>query len=367
MINTLDSRALNTSLDDTRHPFGGGQIGVAVDSSTRVTDTAVADFLLPNNRIGDSRPNNDANDTNDNGENGESLTRKLAGQTNQDSDVENHIDNYVAIKPQKTVARLETLYVLWHKHSWLTLIVAVLALVLGAISFAKTRPARPVGMQTTNLDAYEQQALAEVLDKLGKKRPFDTNLDEVYQAVNALSWVDDVNVARDWERGIMVSVIPKKPVASFGSERMLDAKGEVFYPANPNVLGDKNLAMLHSDDAYAYAAMRRMYQINEWFEPLGLMASDVILTSRQTWLIRFDNGMRVTVDHEGTDQKLYALSQNLKNPALIERLDGIDAVDLRYKNGFAIAWQDQEHADSPMNASRITDRVSDVNQPLGGI
>ena len=56
-----------------------------------------------------------------------------------------------------------------------------------------------------------------------------------------------------------------------------------------------------------------------------------------TWLIRFDNGLRVIVDNENTAQKLLNLSQLLGNQ-LKNRRDDIQSVDLRYKNGFTIAW-----------------------------
>ena len=56
-----------------------------------------------------------------------------------------------------------------------------------------------------------------------------------------------------------------------------------------------------------------------------------------TWLIRFDNGLRVIVDNENTAQKLLNLSQLLGNQ-LSGRRDEMQSVDLRYKNGFTIAW-----------------------------
>ena len=56
-----------------------------------------------------------------------------------------------------------------------------------------------------------------------------------------------------------------------------------------------------------------------------------------TWLIRFDNGLRIIVDNENTAQKLLNLSQLIGNQ-LENRRAEIQSVDLRYKNGFTIAW-----------------------------
>ena len=67
---------------------------------------------------------------------------------------------------------------------------------------------------------------------------------------------------------------------------------------------------------------------------------DLVLTPRQTWIVRFDNGMRIIVDHENTEQKLYNLALQLQS-SLASDFPKIDSVDLRYKNGFAIAWRTQ--------------------------
>ena len=36
---------------------------------------------------------------------------------------------------------------------------------------------------------------------------------------------------RDWNNGVVVSVIARKPIANFGSDRLLDADGVVYEPA----------------------------------------------------------------------------------------------------------------------------------------
>ena len=67
-----------------------------------------------------------------------------------------------------------------------------------------------------------------------------------------------------------------------------------------------------------------------------------------TWLIRFDNGLRVIVDNEGTAQKLLNLSQLLGNQ-LSARRDNIQSIDLRYKNGFTIAWDIKDPSVDALN------------------
>ena len=117
----------------------------------------------------------------------------------------------------------------------------------------------------------------------------------------------------------------------------MDAKGAVFVPADSKDLTQERFATLQGEITQAPVIMQQMQQVNDWYAPLGMQVEDIILSPRMTWLIRFDNGLRVIVDNENTAQKLLSLSQLLGNQ-LSERRGEIQSVDLRYKNGFTIAW-----------------------------
>lgn len=216
----------------------------------------------------------------------------------------------------------------------------LLSLLFGlVVYFIQKTPSYNIYVDGANLDDYEYAAVQKVVQDLGQVQFYQADILNIYQALEKLSWVDGVSVYRDWHTGVVVLVTPKKAVANFGSDKFLDAKGRVFYPANKQQLNDKNLVTLHSDVAHAKEVMQKMYQLNDWYAPLGLVAKDVILTPRETWLIRFDNGMRVTVDYENTDQKLYMLSQTLQDEVFAQKRTQIASVDLRYKNGFAVSWK----------------------------
>ena len=134
--------------------------------------------------------------------------------------------------------------------------------------------------------------------------------------------------------------MPRKPIANFGSQDLLDANGVVFKPANTSELMNEDLVTVHGSVAHVNAIMHKMRYVNERFAPLGLTVNDLILTSRNTWIFRFHIGLRVVVDDENTEQKLYHLAVVLKE-RFANRIHEMQSVDLRYKNGFSIAWQDK--------------------------
>ncbi|WP_372830093.1 cell division protein FtsQ/DivIB [Psychrobacter maritimus] len=212
----------------------------------------------------------------------------------------------------------------------------VLILIMGGKALRDAPPAA-IHVDNRDLTFAQYQALQHVMSQQSVSSFFTSDLQALRDITTSLAWVDQVSVSRDWQRGIVVKALPKQPVANFGTERLVDAKGAVFVPADSRDLTQERFATLQGDMAQAPVIMQQMQQVNDWYAPLGMQVEDIILSPRMTWLIRFDNGQRVIVDNENTAQKLLNLSQLLGNQ-LSSRRDEIQSVDLRYKNGFTIAW-----------------------------
>lgn len=219
------------------------------------------------------------------------------------------------------------------------LTIGILMLVgIFTINSIKNKPAEPIVIDEQNLSTLEVQALQTVLSPLGQVQFFSADLSHIREEVAKLSWVENVEVSRDWYRGVKVSVIPRKAVANFGSKQMVDANGKVFTPVDSTALRNPNLITLYGDEADARSIMVQTYRINNSFMPLGMHVTDLSVTARQTWMIRFNNDLRVIVDREQTEQKLYELPKTLVQHYK-DKINQIQSVDLRYKNGFVIAWK----------------------------
>lgn len=194
----------------------------------------------------------------------------------------------------------------------------------------------PIYVERSSLTDDEFSEIYKVTQSLGAKQFYSADLDEIANAVNKISWVGAINIHRDWHKGVVVSVMPRVAIANFGSEYLLDVSGSPFVPANKNELNNPNLVKLYSEPGDTKEVMHKTKLLNSWFAPLQIFVTDIVLTSRQTWLIKFNSGLRVVVDYERVDEKLLRLSDILKQRELNIDLKNISAVDLRYKNGFVI-------------------------------
>lgn len=220
------------------------------------------------------------------------------------------------------------------------LVVFLVGFLTIGINRTQNKPAEDIVIDDSNLSPAEVQVLASTLSSVGKVQFFSADLEQIHDEVTKLSWVESADVSRDWYRGVMVSVTPRKAIANFGSRQMIDASGQVFVPVDRTQLMNTHLVTLYGDEAEAADIMTQMNHINTWFEPLGISVKELSLTPRQTWIIGFNSGLRVIVDGENTEQKLYGLPKTLFWHYK-DKLNQIQSVDLRYKNGFVIAWKSQ--------------------------
>lgn len=224
------------------------------------------------------------------------------------------------------------------RHLFMVLVLGLLVLIL-LMGGKALRDAPPAAIHVSNqgLTVTQYRSLSQVMNQQKVSSFFTSDLQALRDIATGLAWVDQVSVSRDWQRGIVVTALPKQAIANFGTERLVDAKGAVFVPADSKDLAQEGFATLQGEISQAPVIMQQMQQVNDWYAPLGIQVEDIILSPRMTWLIRFDNGLRVIVDNENTAQKLLNLSQLLANQ-LSDRRDEIQSVDLRYKNGFTISW-----------------------------
>ena len=215
--------------------------------------------------------------------------------------------------------------------------VVLLLLILAAlaINVFNKLPNAAISLQHKGLNTQQTLQLQQLLGEKADTNLLKADLQSYLAKLETVDWVGQADVRRDWQQGIVVNVVPRQAVAKFGSERLVDANGTVFKPADSNDLNNASLMQLQGDSQNAVVMMQQIKQVSDWFMPLGMKIEEVIVTPRMAWLFRFDNGLRVLVDNDNTSEKLYRLSIMLQNQ-LKPQLETLQTVDLRYKNGMAI-------------------------------
>ncbi len=79
-------------------------------------------------------------------------------------------------------------------------------------------------------------------------------------------------------------------------------------------------------------------KINQLLEPVHVKIARLELTPYQSWIMTFDNGMKVNIGYKDV---LTRIEHFVKvYPKIVgKRASDVEYVDLRYQNGLAVRWK----------------------------
>lgn len=168
------------------------------------------------------------------------------------------------------------------------------------------------------------------------------DLDGVRQQLLQRPWVFDVTVSRRWPDEIVIKVEEQKAIARWGDDAFLNFRGELFRPW-PTTRGDENLKKLPFLDGPDNSAEKVMHHFSELNEVLGeyqMQLASLVLNSRNNWVAQLQNDIAIVLGDGEVMEKmrrlLFAYEQGLA-----ANFEQIKRIDMRYSNGFAVAWRNQ--------------------------
>ncbi|QWD64226.1 cell division protein FtsQ/DivIB [Polynucleobacter sp. MWH-UH2A] len=174
---------------------------------------------------------------------------------------------------------------------------------------------------------------------------FSVRLEDVKRGFESMPWVRHANVRRVWPNGLIVSIEEQQAFGTWGgpeSSILINKYGELFAGRVSEVADGARLIDFHGPEDAGKEVTSLYERANNWFKPWGAEVVSLALTERYAWHIKLSNGMKVEFgrDEESSDKNLTEerVSRLLKYwPQVQEKwVNRIDAVDLRYANGFAV-------------------------------
>ena len=227
----------------------------------------------------------------------------------------------------------------------------VVMLVIGILVWLSQRPVfalkqiqiEPVAGQTLkhiNKPVVKQQVLETVQGNF-----FSVRLEDVKRGFESMPWVRHANVRRVWPNGLVVSIEEQKPFGIWGgaeSHTLMNTHGELFTGRVTEVSEDVRLVDFSGPEDAGKEVMSLYEKARNWFKPWGAEVTSLALTERYAWHIKLSNGMKVEFgrDEESSDKNLTEerVARLFKYwPQVQEKwANRVDAVDLRYANGFAV-------------------------------
>ena len=222
----------------------------------------------------------------------------------------------------------------------------------------------PVAGQTLkhiNKSMVKQQVLETVQGNF-----FSVRLEDVKRGFESMPWVRHANVRRVWPNGLIVSIEEQKPFGTWGgsdSHALINNHGEIFAGRVSEINDDVILVDFRGPEDSGPEVMSLYEKANNWFKPWGAEVVGLALTERYAWHIKLSNGMKVEFgrDEESSDKTLTEerVARLFKYwPQVQEKwANRVDAVDLRYANGFAVHL-----ASASMKKNDVDGKKSELKQ-----
>jgi len=161
-------------------------------------------------------------------------------------------------------------------------------------------------------------------------------LEEARASLRQLPWVDDVRLSRSWPDTVAVSVIEQQPVARWGDRSLLNNNGEVFTP--PSIAEFGQLTWLYGPAGSEREVMSSYLALNKVLAQRGMQVLQLRRDAVGAWRAQLSDGLTLVFGRDDFAGRIRRFIAVYDRQLALYR-DNLDTVDLRYRNGLAVAWK----------------------------
>lgn len=216
----------------------------------------------------------------------------------------------------------------------LVTLAVVAALVLGARVFLD-HPVRNLHME----GGFERVTPVEVQAAMapGLQGSFlSVDLVVLRGLVEALDWVRQAQVARQWPDTLVIRVTEHQVAGRWGDHSLISLEGEIIagesrhmFPELPRLAGPPNTGRRVLD---------RYVELQRLLGAANLTLSALSVDERGSWRMQLQGGQTIRIGRKDVEQRLDRFFR-LAVPLLRNEFDRVGHVDMRYTNGFSVGWR----------------------------
>ena len=203
-----------------------------------------------------------------------------------------------------------------------------------------------------NFNHLEEQELAELVNMEIDGGFLSMNLNQLRQELQSHPWIHQVSVRREWPSTLKVEVIEEVPIARWGKKGFLNRLGDqLSLPENSNL---KSLPVLEADFGSSQDMIAQYLLLAELLAPTDLRLTELQRDAVGAWQIETAAGVRIVLGRDQIIEKIRRLIV-VWGSGLDVQLNNIATIDLRYPNGLAVSWRDQDITISGFGHETTTD------------
>ena len=206
-----------------------------------------------------------------------------------------------------------------------------------------------------NFNHLEEQELAELVNMEIDGGFLSMNLNQLRQELQSHPWIHQVSVRREWPSTLKVEVIEEVPIARWGKKGFLNRLGDqLSLPENSNL---NSLPVLETDFGSSQDMIAQYLLLAELLAPTDLRLTELQRDAVGAWQIETAAGVRIVLGRDQIIEKIRRLIV-VWGSGLDVQLNNIATIDLRYPNGLAVSWRDQDITISGFGHETTTDSIA---------
>lgn len=222
----------------------------------------------------------------------------------------------------------------WRLPTALAAVAATGYLVFELAALALDQPIRAIEVEGSFQRVSALDVEATLHQHIGRGF-FSADLRAMRRRLEALDWVDSASIRRRWPDTLQVGVTEHLAAARWGESGLLNTRGELFLREARHLPAE--LPRLEGPDGAQTEVAARYLELREQLADLGLRPAGVRLDARGAWEVTLSNGVRVRLGRAEVDARLERFL-TAAGSVLMNRMDEVDYVDMRYSNGFSVGW-----------------------------
>jgi cell division protein FtsQ len=191
------------------------------------------------------------------------------------------------------------------------------------------------------LERVDEQKLREAVLPYARNGFFAIRLDQAQAAVDKLPWVDHAEVRKHWPDVVEVRIVEHRPFARWGDDQLLSEDGDLFPVAGADVPASLPRFDVDAPAARTADVVELYNEASRMFAAEGMRVREVSLDRRGSWSLLLSSDTRVVVGSQEARLRLARFARLMPN-LLARNPQRLARADLRYTNGFALTWGEEQ-------------------------
>jgi cell division protein FtsQ len=162
------------------------------------------------------------------------------------------------------------------------------------------------------------------------------DLESARASLERLPWVEHARVERVWPGDLRVRIWEREPFSRWHEKELLSTKAVAFLPDAKEI--PDGLPKLSGPDGHESEVMDTYKELSKSLTNTPLPLAQLDMDMRGEWLAHTSSGIELRLGQGDPLSKLEMMTGPMLR-ALGPRLQEVNYVDLRYTNGFAVAWR----------------------------